>query len=270
MSFDKPSPSAQWHSSLSPSNFDPNQPSIGNNPSLLEGQSTTTNLSTRSQPRHLPSLETKHIRSTAGRTSETTSQSNWQNSAISPTAKGYVVSRSQSRGSVTHSGSFAPAGLRVLRNSLSTPSPTNSRAVDSSPPYSASSVSQGQSLASPTTSSTQKISIAQLSILLDTNPDKPGKSQKIQRLLESNGQEVWTVFARKAILLNASTISTGTSSSVPSIYRLLNEQIALVCQDPLVAFQIVDSVNAGKEDYFRSHDIVNFNRHFLTDFQLSI
>lgn len=128
-----------------------------------------------------------------------------------------------------------------------------------------------QGVSSPTSSSFDKISAAQLSILLDATREKDGhtkwesKSDRIYNLLNSNSPEVLAVFVRKSILFNHSTIFGSEDSYKHPSYTLLREKITDVVQNPFRAFHIVDAIDATKEESLQSFDLGHFISHFLSD-----
>lgn len=129
-----------------------------------------------------------------------------------------------------------------------------------------------QGISSPTSSSFDKISAAQLSILLDATREKEGqtkwesKSDRIHNLLNSNGPEVLAVFVRKSILFNHNTIFGSEHSYKHPSYTLLREKITEISWNPSRAFDIVDAIDASKEDFLQSFDLGHFISHFLPDF----
>ncbi|KAK5954222.1 CCR4-NOT core subunit cdc39 [Knufia fluminis] len=249
MSFDSSSSSTHWNSSIH---------RASQQSSRLKKDSS----STASGIRSLSPLDTTVTRST-------------------PTTKS-IVGRRQDRSANISSRS----NLRTPDSSRPTDSPKSSLTPQLTSPRfiatsqgasqhrnnTSSSADSSQGTASPTNSSFQKISVAQLAILLDTNSDRDGparwdsvKNDRALHLLNSGGQEVFAVFIRKAILLNLTAILAGDQRTRHGTYRLLQAKVEEVRQEPTRAFQIVDAIDAAKEEPLRNIDVVGFVSHFLQD-----
>lgn len=84
-------------------------------------------------------------------------------------------------------------------------------------------------------------------------------------MLDTSGQEVLAVFIRKAILFNSSAIFGQDHRYKHGTYSLLQDKVEELRRDPTKAFQIVDAVDAAKEETFKTFDVVKFVTHFLSD-----
>ncbi|OCT49130.1 putative Ccr4-Not transcription complex subunit (NOT1) [Cladophialophora carrionii] len=119
-------------------------------------------------------------------------------------------------------------------------------------------------------SSLSKISATQILLLLDTISEREGKQkweakrEKIQRLLDSNGMEVFSQFLRRAISLNNAAIFQGAKDHDQGSYRLLHEQLDKVASDPEQPAKIAEAIDTSKEDSFRDFDLVAFIQHFFS------
>lgn len=120
-------------------------------------------------------------------------------------------------------------------------------------------------------SSLSKISATQILLLLDTISEREGqqrweaKREKIQRLLDSNGMEVFAQFFRRTVSLNTAAIFQGAKDFDQGSYRLLREQLDKVISDPEQPSKIAEAIDTSKEDSFRDFDLVTFVKHFFAD-----
>ncbi|EXJ87677.1 hypothetical protein A1O1_04601 [Capronia coronata CBS 617.96] len=120
-------------------------------------------------------------------------------------------------------------------------------------------------------SSLSKISATQILLLLDTISEREGqakwnsKAEKIRRLLDSNGMEVFAQFFRRTVILNAAAIFTGAKDLDQGSYKLLRQELEKVLWDPEQAYKIAEAVDTSKEDLFRDFDLVTFLQHFFAD-----
>ena len=120
-------------------------------------------------------------------------------------------------------------------------------------------------------SSLSKISTIQINLLLDTISEREGKQkweakrEKIQRLLDSNGMEVFAQFFRRTLSLNSAAVFKGAEDFDQGSYRLLREQLDKVASDPEQPGKIAEAIDLSKEDSFRDFDLVTFIQHFFVD-----
>ena len=118
-------------------------------------------------------------------------------------------------------------------------------------------------------SSLSKISATQLFLLLDTLSEKEGKAkweakaEKIRKLLDSNGMEVFAQFFARAVASNRGAIFHGRDAT--DSYKLLREQVEKVAQDPDQAYRIAEAVDNSKENDFRDFDLATFIQHFFAE-----
>lgn len=120
-------------------------------------------------------------------------------------------------------------------------------------------------------SSLSKISATQILLLLDTISEREGKAkwdskaEKIQKLLDSNGMEVFAQFFRRTVTLNAAAIFSGAKDFDQGSYKLLRQELEKVPWDPEQAYKISEAIDNSKEDSFRDFDLVTFIQHFFLD-----
>src|ERR1700744_5584878 len=106
-------------------------------------------------------------------------------------------------------------------------------------------------------SSLSKISATQILLLLDSISEREGKQkweakrEKIQRLLDSNGMEVFAQFFRRTLSLNSAAIFQGAKDFDQGSYRLLREQLDKVASDPEQPTKIAEAIDSSQEDSFR-------------------
>ncbi|RMZ88294.1 hypothetical protein DV736_g4478, partial [Chaetothyriales sp. CBS 134916] len=133
------------------------------------------------------------------------------------------------------------------------------------------SISSNPSSVTGTQSSTSKISATQVLLLLDTITSKKGqaewesKADKIHKLLDSNGMEVFTQFFRRVIASNAQTIFSGTPSAEQGSYKLLLQEIDKVPKEPDQGSKIAEAIDTSRDDVFREFDLSTFITHFHLD-----
>lgn len=120
-------------------------------------------------------------------------------------------------------------------------------------------------------SSLSKISATQILLLLDTISEREGKAKwdakadKIKRLLDSNGMEVFAQFFRRTVTLNAAAIFAGAKDFDQGSYKLLRQELDKVSWDSEQAYKISEAIDTSKEDSFRDFDLVAFIQHFFVD-----
>ncbi|KIX02982.1 uncharacterized protein Z518_06532 [Rhinocladiella mackenziei CBS 650.93] len=133
------------------------------------------------------------------------------------------------------------------------------------------SISSNVSSATTGPSSLSKISATQILLLLDTISEREGKAkwdskaEKIKRLLDSNGMEVFAQFFRRTVILNAAAIFSGAKDFDQGSYKLLRQELDAVLWDPEQAYKISETIDTSKEDLFRDFDLVTFIQHFYVD-----
>ncbi|KAK7698280.1 CCR4-NOT core subunit cdc39 [Diaporthe eres] len=136
---------------------------------------------------------------------------------------------------------------------------------------------------SPSTSSptgnyaVSKITIAQVYVLLSTlkaKKDDPAeyenKVNRLNKLIDENGMEVFTKYFTKLVHTSASQIFPGTSRPIGSAtntgsYSLLLEEMRKISHDVDQATKISESIETGTEDIFRDFDLSTFMEHFRLD-----
>ncbi|KAL1989410.1 hypothetical protein VTN96DRAFT_172 [Rasamsonia emersonii] len=122
-------------------------------------------------------------------------------------------------------------------------------------------------------SSLAKISIAQVFLLLDSISDKEGKEKwetkaaQIQKLVESNGMEVFSKYFRRLLTGNAPQIFPGMNKVVENAgnYPLLVQEMQKVSQDLDQAQKIAETIDTSEGDIFRDFDLSTFLDHFKLD-----
>ncbi|WEW55069.1 CCR4-NOT core subunit cdc39 [Emydomyces testavorans] len=137
-------------------------------------------------------------------------------------------------------------------------------------PNSASASSAGVSSSQ---SSLQKISVAQVFLLLDSINEKEGrekwetKAAQIHKLVDSNGMEVFSKYFRRLLIGNAPQIFPGTIKAVENAgnYPLLVQEMQKVSQDIDQARRIAETIDTSEGDIFRDFDLSTFLEHFKLD-----
>lgn len=120
-------------------------------------------------------------------------------------------------------------------------------------------------------SSLSKISATQILLLLDTISEREGKAkwdskaEKIRKLLDTNGMEVFAQFFRRTVILNAPAIFSGAKDFDQGSYKLLRQELDKVLWDPEQPYKITEAIDNSKEDLFRDFDLVTFIKHFYVD-----
>lgn len=169
------------------------------------------------------------------------------------------------------SGTFSPTPPQGLQTGISSHSPHPSQAGV---------LSAG---ASPSTSSPtgnyglSKITVAQVYVLLSSlkaKKDDPAeydnKVNRLTKLIDENGMEVFTKYFTKLVHTSASQIFPGTSRPIGSAtntgsYSLLLEEMRKISHDEHQATKISESIETGTEDIFRDFDLSTFMEHFRLD-----
>lgn len=169
-----------------------------------------------------------------------------------------VPSASQSTFGVSGGGS-----ARFTRQSPSLSLSTTSSPVSSSGPHSAT-ASSGQ---------LTSLVITQLNILLSTIKEDgdsakwQAQADKIHRLVEENGMEVFSQYFRRLLQSNAGAIfgSNGRQPTDNGNYQLLAQEMQKISQDRPQASKIAEALVTGDGDLFRDFDIAALADHFRLD-----
>ena len=77
--------------------------------------------------------------------------------------------------------------------------------------------------------------------------------------------EVFTQFIRKVISANAAAIFSGARDFDQGSYKILQQELDKVPQDPEQASKIAEAIDATKDDIFHNFDLVTFIAHFYND-----
>lgn len=155
------------------------------------------------------------------------------------------------------------AGIsRLARHSPSLSLSTAGSPVSSSGPHSAAG-SSGQ---------LTSLVITQLNILLSTTKDDgdPAKWQtqvdKIQRLVDENGMEVFSQYFRRLLQSNAAIIfgngQQQLDTSAAGNYQLLVKELQRLTLDPHEADKIAEALDTSDGELFRNFDLSAFVNHF--------
>ena len=154
---------------------------------------------------------------------------------------------------------------RLARHSPSVSLSTTGSPVSASGPYSASG-SSGQ---------LTSLAVTQLNILLSTIKDDGDSAKwqaqvnKIQRLVEDNGMEVFSQFFRRLLQNNASAIfpSSGRQSTEATAgnYQLLVQEMQKISIDAQQATQIAEALDTSESELFRDFDLYALMDHFRLD-----
>lgn len=121
-------------------------------------------------------------------------------------------------------------------------------------------------------SSTQLSSlvISQLNILLSAiKPDTVRakwevQAQKIRKLVDENGMELFTTYFRRLLQGNAAAIFSGATraSSDNGNYQLLLEEVQKIGKEPQQADKVAQSLDTSDGELFRDFDLARFMEHF--------
>jgi CCR4-NOT transcription complex subunit 1 len=119
----------------------------------------------------------------------------------------------------------------------------------------------------PNSSSASKISATQIVLLVDTITEKKGqlewesKADKIRKLLDTNGMEVFTQYFRRLVSSNASAIFDGRDRDHGS-YKLLQQEMDKVALDVEQASKIAEAIDTSREDIYKDFDLIKFTAYF--------
>ncbi|KAF2458071.1 CCR4-Not complex component, Not1-domain-containing protein [Lineolata rhizophorae] len=170
---------------------------------------------------------------------------------------------SQTGGGAASSGGGGTAKLARASPSLSQSSGVGSPSTTANPPT----APAGQSLS--------KIVIAQIFLLLSSLKDDKDKTKweqqvdQIQKLVESNGMEVYTKYFRRLLQSNAAQLFPGSARSSDSAgagnYPMLVGEMQKISQDLQQADKIAESLDTQEGDLFRDFDLSTFMEHFKLD-----
>lgn len=153
-----------------------------------------------------------------------------------------------------------------------------SRLARHSPSISLSAAGSPVSASGPSSSSGQLTSlvVTQLNILLSTIKDDGDSAKwqaqvnKIQRLVEDNGMEVFPQFFRRLLQNNASAIfpSSGrqsTETATAGNYQLLVQEMQKITIEAQQATQIAEALDTSESELFRDFDLYALMDHFRLD-----
>lgn len=163
-------------------------------------------------------------------------------------------------GLYSRSGAYSPSLTAPTVGSPTAPS------FDRSPGQSS---NQPSSNSAP--SSLSKISATQILLLLDTITEREGKAkweakaEKIRKLLDSNGMEVFAQFFRRTVVQNAAAIFSGAKDVDQGSYKLLRQELDKVLWSAEQPLKIAEAIDTSKDDLFRDFDLITFIQHFFLD-----
>lgn len=110
--------------------------------------------------------------------------------------------------------------------------------------------------------------ITQLNILLSTIKDDgdPAKWQtqveKIQKLVDENGMEVFSQYFRRLLQSNAAVVFGNGRQDSAGNYQLLVKELQRLILDPLEADKIAEALDTSDGELFRDFDLAAFINHF--------
>lgn len=168
------------------------------------------------------------------------------------------------------SGTFSPNPAQSLQTGIShSPHPSQAGGL---------SAGASPSTSSPTgTSSLSKITIAQVYLLLSTIKEKKddpadweNKVNRLNKLIDDNGMEVFTKYFARLVHSNAAQIFPGLTrpggnTANPGNYPILVSEMRKISHDIEQAEKIAESIATGTEDIFRDFDLSTFMEHFKLD-----
>ncbi|KAM0720804.1 hypothetical protein Q7P37_003089 [Cladosporium fusiforme] len=140
----------------------------------------------------------------------------------------------------------------------------------------ASPVSSGPHSASGSSGQLTSLVITQLNILLSTIKDDGDSAKwqaqvdKIQRLVEDNGMEVFPQFFRRLLQNNAAAIFPGSSrqpteTGTAGNYQLLVQEMQKITIEAQQATKIAEALDTNEGDLFREFDLYSLLDHFRLD-----
>jgi CCR4-NOT transcription complex subunit 1 len=168
--------------------------------------------------------------------------------------------------SLSQAGLIGVGASRLSRHSPSISLSTAGSPVLSSGPYSASGLS-GQ---------LTSLVVTQLNILLSTIKDDgdsvkwQAQVDKIQRLVEDNGMEVFPQYFRRLLQNNAAAIFPGsarqsTDTATAGNYQLLVQEMHKIPTEAQQASKIAEALDTSEGDLFRDLDLFVLVEHFRLD-----
>ena len=114
--------------------------------------------------------------------------------------------------------------------------------------------------------------ITQLNILLSTLKEDGDtakwqlQADKIRRLVDENGMEVFPQYFRRLLQSNAGTIfSRGRQITDKGNYELLAQEMQKITQERSQASKIAESLDTNDGDIFRDFDLPALAEHFRLD-----
>jgi CCR4-NOT transcription complex subunit 1 len=118
--------------------------------------------------------------------------------------------------------------------------------------------------------------VTQLNILLSTIKDDGDSAKwqaqvdKIQRLVEDNGMEVFPQYFRRLLQNNAAAIFPGsarqsTETATAGNYQLLVQEMQKISIEAQQAIKIAEAVDTNEGDLFRDFDLYALVDHFRLD-----
>lgn len=116
--------------------------------------------------------------------------------------------------------------------------------------------------------------LTQLNILLSTIKDEGGdpakwlaQVEKIQKLVEENGMEVFAQYFRRLLQSNVAVVFPSSArqhvdSGAAGSYQLLVKEMQKLLQEPQQAEKIAEALDTSEGDLFRDFDLSTFIDHF--------
>jgi CCR4-NOT transcription complex subunit 1 len=192
------------------------------------------------------------------------SQSGPRTRTVASSSSPRVTSPISGVSALSQSGSVGIS--RLARHSPSISLSTAGSPVSASGPYSASS-SSGQ---------LTSLVVTQLNILLSTIKDDGDSAKwqaqvnKIQRLVEDNGMEVFSQYFRRLLQNNASAIfpnsgRQSTETATAGNYQLLVQEMQKISIEAQQATQIAEALDTSESELFRDFDLYALMDHFRLD-----
>lgn len=168
--------------------------------------------------------------------------------------------------SLSQAGNVGVGASRFSRHSPSISLSTVGSPVSSTGPYSASGLS-GQ---------LTSLVVTQLNILLSTLKDDGDSAkwqaqvEKIQRLVEDNGMEVFPQYFRRLLQNNAAAIFPGSArqsadTGTAGNYQLLLQEMQKITIEAHQASKIAEALDTNEGDLFRDFDLYALVDHFRLD-----
>lgn len=239
------------------------------------GSNSSSNPSSSSAARQASyrrGLTTPISTSTISRPASRHSSISSNTSLVSPSGLSHFTHSNQRSRVITSSGSPRLAPLSHVGGS-SVGGGGGSRLARHSPSLSTSTA--GSPVSSPGGSSSQLTSllVTQLNILLSTLKESnfDAQTEKIRRLVDDNGMELFAIYFRRLLQGNAVTIFPGAarapaaSTDNAGSYQMLVQEMQKIASDPHQAIQIAEALNTSEGELFRDFDLATFTEHFRLD-----